>query len=285
MGNDPAFYPFSGIYPQDRSRYRPVTNNTVSLSHSTHRLPVIGGGPTRPGPFWEDGAVEASTNAWMARSDSDVRGGSFRSRPDALVQVSTRHNHRRLAPPESEQRESNVTQYDISVRVGNTTYLVLYTPPNPSNVVNYWVGSNLRVLVGSNTLTLNSVVSGDTEVLILRRETLPAQSPDWSQACGQYFSKRVQHLSEILVLTTNQQAEIKPILEQEAGDVTEICLNPELSRVDKVNQYKRLVRASDEKIKPVLSVSQSQQLANLRKKQKQDLEEIIAKQMSTQSSD
>jgi hypothetical protein len=147
------------------------------------------------------------------------------------------------------------------------------------------VGSNLRVLVGSNTLTLNSVVSGDTEVLILRRETLPAQSPDWSQACGQYFSKRVQHLSEILVLTTNQQAEIKPILEQEAGDVTEICLNPELSRVDKVNQYKRLVRASDEKIKPVLSVSQLQQLANLRKKQKQDLEEIIAKQMSTQSSD
>jgi hypothetical protein len=116
--------------------------------------------------------------------------------------------------------------------------------------VKYWVGRDLQVLVGSNTLTLNGVASGDT-VPILRRETLPAQSPDWSQACGQYFSKKVQHLSEILVLTTNQQAEIKPILEQEAEDVTEICLNPVLSRVDKVNQYKRLVRASDEKIKPV----------------------------------
>jgi len=161
----------------------------------------------------------------------------------------------------------------------------LYAPPNPSNAVKYWVGRDLQVLVGSNTLTLNSVASGDTEVPILRRETLLAQSPDWSQACGPYFSKKVQHLSEILVLTTNQQAEIKPILEQEAEDVTEICLNPVLSRVDKVNQYKRLVRASDEKIKPVLSVSQLQQLTNLRKEQKQDLEEIIAKQMSTQSSD
>ena len=183
------------------------------------------------------------------------------------------------------QLEESVTKYDISVKVGNTTYLVLYAPPNPSNAVKYWVGRDLQVLVGSNTLTLNSVASGDTEVPILRRETLPAQSPDWSQACGQYFSKKVQHLSEILVLTTNQQAEIKPILEQEAKDLTEICLNPVLSRVDKVNQYKRLVRASDEKIKPVLSVSQLQQLTNLRKQQKQGLEEIIAKQMSTQSSD
>jgi hypothetical protein len=183
------------------------------------------------------------------------------------------------------QPEGNVTEYDISVKVGNTTYLVLYAPPNSSNAVKYWVGRDLQVLVGSNMLTLKSVVSEDTEVPILSRETLPAQSPDWSQACGQYFSKKVQHLSEILVLTTNQQAEIKPILEQEAEDLTGICLNPELSRVDKVNQYKRLVRASDDKIKPVLSVSQLQQLTNLRKQQKQDLEEIIAKQMSTQSSD
>jgi hypothetical protein len=183
------------------------------------------------------------------------------------------------------QPEGNVTEYDISVKVGNTTYLVLYAPPNPSNAVKYWVGRDLQVLVGSNMLTLKSVVSEDTEVPILRRETLPAQSPDWSQACGQYFSKKVQHLSEILVLTTSQQAEIKPILDQEAGDVTEICLDPVLSRVDKVNQYKRLVRASDEKIKPVLSPSQLQQLTNLRKEQKQGLEEIIAKQMSTQSSD
>jgi Spy/CpxP family protein refolding chaperone len=102
---------------------------------------------------------------------------------------------------------------------------------------------------------------------------------NWSQACG-HFSQVLEHLSEILALTENQQAEIKPILEQETVRVTEICSNPVFSRVEEVNQYKRLVRASDEKIKPLLSASQLQKLQNLRKEQKQDLEEIIAKQMS-----
>jgi hypothetical protein len=187
--------------------------------------------------------------------------------------------------PSPRQQESNVTQYDVSVTVGNTTYLVLYTPPNDSNAVKYWVGTDLRVLVGRNTLALNSGVSGETEVPILGRETLPAQGHDWSQACGQYFSEKLQHLSEILALTENQQAEIRPILEQENGEVTEICLNPVFSRVDKVNQYKRLVRASDERIRPILSASQLQKLQNLRKEQKLGLEDIIAKQMSMQSSD
>lgn len=117
----------------------------------------------------------------------------------------------------------------------------------------------------------------------------PGQTPsskdqpdtNWSQACG-HFSQELQNLSEILALTENQQAEIKPILEQETVRVTEICSNPVFSRVDEVNQYKRIVRASDEKTKPLLSASQLQKLQNLRKDQKQDLEEIIAKQMSTQ---
>ena len=191
-----------------------------------------------------------------------------------------------IAPhPSPRQQENNVTQYDVSVKVGNTTYLVLYTPANHSDAVKRWVGSDLRVLVGSNTLTLNSAVLGETEVPILGRETHPAQGLDWSQACGQYFSEKLQHLSEILALTQSQQAEVKAILEQETGEVIEICSDPASSRVDKVNQYKRLVRASDERMKPVLSASQLQKLQNLRKEQKQGLEEIIAKQMSTQPSD
>ena len=102
-----------------------------------------------------------------------------------------------------------------------------------------------------------------------------------SQDCA-HFSEELQYLSGILALTENQQAEIQPILEQETGEVTEICSNPVLSRVDKVNQYKRLVRASNEQIKPLLSASQLQKLQNLRKEQKQDLEGVIAKQMPTQ---
>ncbi len=115
-----------------------------------------------------------------------------------------------IAPhPSSRQQENNVPQYDLSVKVGHTTYLVLYTPANQSDVVKRWVGSDLRVLVRSNTLTLNSAVLGETEVPILGRETLPAQGLDWSQVCGQYFSNKLPRLSEILALTQGQQAEVR----------------------------------------------------------------------------
>jgi hypothetical protein len=115
----------------------------------------------------------------------------------------------------------------------------------------------------------------------------PGQSPsnnqpetNRSQTCGD-FGLELQHLSETMMLTGNQQAEIEPILEQETETLTEICSNPALSRVDKVNQYKRLVRATDQRIKPLLSATQLSKLQSLRKQQKQGLEGFIAKQVPT----
>jgi len=79
MGNGRAFYPS----PEVTHR----TDPGAALSQLTLFPPSIQlidcrdrrqSYPT--GPFREDGAAETSANAWMARSDSDVRGGSFRSR-------------------------------------------------------------------------------------------------------------------------------------------------------------------------------------------------------------
>jgi hypothetical protein len=91
---------------------------------------------------------------------------------------------------------------------------------------------------------------------------------------------KLQHLSEKLTLTDDQQADIKPILEQEAAEVGEICVNPALSNSDKQKQYDKIVRVSDGKIKPLLSASQLQKLQELRKDQKQDVKRIIAEQKS-----
>ena len=176
------------------------------------------------------------------------------------------------------QHDTDVTQYDVSVRVGDTQYVVLYTPANGANTVKFSAGIQLPVLVGCTTLTFNSPVSGKTEVPILSHEALPAKSPDLTATCGSYFSYKLQHLSEILSLTESQQDAIKPILEQETGEVSQICFNPVLSRQDKLNRYKKIVRTSDEKIKPLLSAPQLQKLQDLRKEQKRDLEGIIAKQ-------
>ena len=181
------------------------------------------------------------------------------------------------------QHDTDVTQYEVSVKVGDTTYLVLYTPLNGANAVKFSAGNQLLVLVGSTTLTFNSALSGKTEVPILSRETQPAETLDLSQACGGYFSKKLEHLSEILTLTEGQQAEVKPIFEQETGEVGQICHNPALSREAKLSAYEKIVRASDQKLKPLLSATQLQKLQDLRTAQKEELEGIIAKRKSEQN--
>src|SRR5579862_1155361 len=104
------------------------------------------------------------------------------------------------------QPETGITQYDVSVRVGNTSYGVLYTPPAGSNTVQFAAGIEILVLVGNQTLTFNDAVSGKTEVPILTRTSLPAQALDQTRVCGQYFSVKLQRMTDLLVLTDKQQS-------------------------------------------------------------------------------
>jgi hypothetical protein len=165
----------------------------------------------------------------------------------------------------SGQHDPNVTQYDVSLKVGNTSYTILYTPPNGANTVTYAMGDELLVLVGSNTLAFNTPF-GKVEAPILHRESLPM-----AKTIGPDFAIK-------LALTDSQQAEITPMLKQEAGQVEQLCANSGLSRAEKMSQYENIVRASDEQIKPLLSASQGQKLHDLRKEQKQDLKKMLAEQ-------
>ena len=190
--------------------------------------------------------------------------------PGTIMKVTT---HQR-APGEL---DDHIARYDVEVKVGNTVYLVLYTPPNGANGVQYSAGLGLLVLVGGHTLTFNSRLSGTTEVPILRREALPIQrEPDWSKAMSQYFSMKEQHLSETLGLNRDQQIKIKPILEQEAGEAGQVLGNPALSPKEQLNRWEKIVRASDARLRPFLSEAQSHKLQQLRQEQKQDLKRIVA---------
>jgi hypothetical protein len=163
----------------------------------------------------------------------------------------------------------------VSVKVGDTVYVVMYTPPNGANGVEYSAGLSVLVLVGSDTLTFNSKLTGTTVVPILHRETATTESgPDWSKMMSQYFATKQQHLSETLDLSEEQQIKIKPILEQEAGEAGQFLGNPVLSRKEQVTRWEKLVRASDAKIEPFLSQVQVKKLRELRKEQKQDLDRI-----------
>jgi hypothetical protein len=72
--------------------------------------------------------------------------------------------------------DPSVASYDVSVKVGDTVYVVLYTPPLDTGTVKYAAGRDLLVLVGEKTLTFNDQLGTSSEVPILSRMTVATQS-------------------------------------------------------------------------------------------------------------
>ena len=53
---------------------------------------------------------------------------------------------------------SDAASYDVSVKVGDTIYVVLYTPALGEDNLKYAAGRDLLVLVGKNTITYNDIL-------------------------------------------------------------------------------------------------------------------------------
>ena len=75
-----------------------------------------------------------------------------------------------------EKNDSSVTRYDVSIKVGNTVYVVLYAPPNGVDTVKYKTGMDVLVLVEKDTITFHDLLGRSTKVPILRRDSPPAQN-------------------------------------------------------------------------------------------------------------
>jgi len=178
----------------------------------------------------------------------------------------------------ADAKTDDVARYDVSLRVGNDQYVVLYTPPNGANRVEYAAGMDLLVLVGSKTITF-SKYGKTTEVPILQHDQLPAGSGlDMSKVPSQYFSLKMQNLSEKLSLTDDQQGKIKPIVEQESGELSYLWGNPTMSADDKVKEFEKVVRSSDKELEPILTPVQIQKLKTMRTQQKAELKKRLAEQ-------
>jgi hypothetical protein len=68
--------------------------------------------------------------------------------------------------------------YEISVKVGGTIYVALYTPPLGTDTVKYAAGRELLVLVGEKTITYNDILGQSQDVTILRRKpAVPTKQP------------------------------------------------------------------------------------------------------------
>jgi hypothetical protein len=74
---------------------------------------------------------------------------------------------------------SDVASYDVSLKVGDTVYVALYTPRFGDDTVKYVVGRELLVLVGKKTITYNDILGESFEVPIESQK--PATAPKRSK--------------------------------------------------------------------------------------------------------
>jgi len=61
---------------------------------------------------------------------------------------------------------SDAVSYDVSVKVGDTIYVVLYTPPLGDDRVKYVAGRDGLVIVGKKTIRYNDILGRSTELPI-----------------------------------------------------------------------------------------------------------------------
>jgi hypothetical protein len=64
--------------------------------------------------------------------------------------------------------------YDLSMQIGNTIYVVLYTPRLGLQTAKYAAGRQVLVRVGEKTLTFNDITGNAIEAPILTHEIVAA---------------------------------------------------------------------------------------------------------------
>jgi hypothetical protein len=80
--------------------------------------------------------------------------------------------------PAAGESASDATTYDVSAKVGDTIYVVLYTTPLGELPPKYAAGRDLLVFIGKDTITYNDILGRSLQVPIesQRRAAEPKQS-------------------------------------------------------------------------------------------------------------
>ena len=72
--------------------------------------------------------------------------------------------------PHQPEVSPDTVSYDVSLKVGSTIYVVLYTPPFQETSAKYAAGRNLLVSVGEKTITSNDIIGRSVKVPILSKK-------------------------------------------------------------------------------------------------------------------
>jgi hypothetical protein len=96
----------------------------------------------------------------------------------AFGQSTSKYQVGTIVEVKSHQDASGATgaaSYDVSVKVGDTIYVVLYTPPLGEETVKYAAGRELLVLIGKHTIRYNDILGQSYDVPIESQK--PAAKP------------------------------------------------------------------------------------------------------------
>jgi len=77
----------------------------------------------------------------------------------------------------ADNRPAEVLSYDVSVKVVDTVYLVLYADKLGTGTVKYAAGRQLLVHVGKSTITYNDILGQSHEVPIISQTTVANSKP------------------------------------------------------------------------------------------------------------
>ncbi len=105
----------------------------------------------------------------------------FAQSPSAKWQVATIVAVKFHSPAAGE--DAAVAQYDVTLKVGNAEYIVLYVPQDGTlNSVGYHPGMDCLVLIGADTIKFNDLLGRTRELPIisgrLRSAKIPLKKPD-----------------------------------------------------------------------------------------------------------
>ncbi len=90
-----------------------------------------------------------------------------------------------------------------------------------------------------------------------------------------YFSHRFDKVSDQLKLTPDQNAKLKPLLENETALMEQVYNNPALSREAKLKKYWSIIGKTNAGIKPILSPDQVTAFDSLVQEQKQKYDTLM----------
>jgi hypothetical protein len=78
----------------------------------------------------------------------------------------------------AQAKKDETPQYDISVKVGNKVYVVLYTPPPGQNYPELGIGMDRTVLVDGDTMKVNDLLGRTRTMPILSTRDTPPKTPN-----------------------------------------------------------------------------------------------------------